>query len=274
MNKLKISILYVILKKEIVDYISNYWVFFMALSLFIVNFILFSFGSFFSFNKHIVDNRSLLLSLIHLQMYIVPLFSLILSYDSILRERELGTLDLFYSYPFNYTDLLISKCVGHCCVFVMSFLLGFSPILYFLYDITGSFFSIIIFILNCIWLSSIFIFIGIFVSAKIKDRTYIILTSILIWIFFIFIYDLLFIFLVITTNGIFSSSFINNFLLLNPVEVFRLISIIFLLPSDANDIFGLNVEELNIYIIYLCIFLWIFIPIFIIYLFRNIINYK
>ena len=274
MNKLKFNIIYIIFKKEIFDYINNYWILFMALFLFFVNFILFSFGNFFSLDKSVVDNRSLLLSLIHLQMYIIPLFSLILSYDSILRERELGTLDLFFSYPFNYTDLLLSKLFSYCFIFILSFLLGFSPILYFLYDIKVSFFSVFIFLLNCIWLSIIFNFIGIFVSFKVKDRTFIILISILIWIFYIFLYYLFFIFLVVSTNGIFSYSIINSFLLLNPVEIFRLISIIFFLPLDANDIFGLNIEALNIYIIFIFMFFWVFFPIFFVYLFRNKINYK
>lgn len=274
MNKFKFSVLYIIFKKEVFDYVNNYWILFMALSLFFVNFILFFFGSFFSLDKHVIDNRSLLLSLIHLQMYIIPLFSLILSYDSILRERELGTLDLFFSYPFNYTELLLSKWLGYCFVFIISFLLGFFPILYFLYNIDVSFLNVFLFLLNCIWLSLIFNFLGIFISAKIKDRTFIILTSILIWIFFIFIYDLFFISLVIFANGILSSDFINNFLLLNPVEIFRLVSIIYLLPSDANDIFGLNIESLNIYFVFISMFFWIFVPIFIVYLLKNIINYK
>ncbi|QQG46858.1 MAG: ABC transporter permease subunit [Candidatus Azosocius agrarius] len=274
MNKLKMYALYVIFRKEVFDYINNYWILFMAFFLFFVNFVLFTFSSFYSLDKHVVDGRSLLLSLIHLQMYIIPLSSLILSYDSILRERELGTLDLFFSYPFNYTDFLIGKWFGYCFIFIISFILGFFPILYFLYDIDISFFDIIIFLLNCIWLSMIFNFLGIFISVKIKDRTFVILTSMLLWIFFIFIYDLLFVSLIITTNGVLPYKFVSVFLLFNPVEIFRIISIIYLIPGDASDIFGLNVEVLSVYVLLFSMFLWIFIPFFLIFLFKNKINYK
>ena len=81
----------------------------IALLLLILNFAVISFSVSFSGFEGQADPRAMLLSLINLQMYIVPLLALIVSYDGLLRERELGTLDLLLSDPLEFSDMVIGK---------------------------------------------------------------------------------------------------------------------------------------------------------------------
>ena len=66
----------------------------------------------------------LLLSLIHLQMYAVPLFAFVLSYAGVLAEREQGTLDLLLSYPIVYRDLILGKWLGFCSILGFAIVAG------------------------------------------------------------------------------------------------------------------------------------------------------
>ncbi len=232
--------IYKISKKEINFNINNYWMFFSSFIIILTNFIIIYFGETISGDYSQTDNRSLILSIIHLQMYLLPLLSFILSYDSILSEKENGTLDLILSYRISSLDIFLGKLIGNSSIFILSFLLGFIPILIYLNKSGIDVINLIKFIFNSIWLSIIFNSLALYISSLSKDRTVVILFSIFVWLFFVFIYDLLFIFLVTLLYGKISINTLNILLFFNPAEIFRLISIIYFMPHDANELFGIN----------------------------------
>ena len=68
---------------------------------------------------------------------------------------------------------------------------------------------------------------------------------IIVWIIFIFLYDAGFIMFVIITSGNFMINKINILLLINPVEIFRLLSIIIFIPEDITDLFNVHLNFSN-----------------------------
>lgn len=256
---MKIKNIYKIAKKEIVFNFYNYWFLLSAIIFCSINFIIIYFGEIISGDYSQTDIRSLSLSVIHLQMYIIPLLSFILSYDSILSEREAGTLDLILSYRITLFDILTGKLLGNSFIFMFAFLTGFIPVSIYLYMLGLEIKTLINFIIISIWLSIIFNAFAIYISNLSKDRTFVILLSIFIWLFFIFIYDILFTFITIFFYGILSNNFLNMLLFLNPVEIFRLISIFIFIPTDANDLFGINISNLKIIYLVISMISWLII---------------
>lgn len=248
--------IYKIIKKEINFNINNYWIFLSGFVIILTNFIIIYFSEFLSGDHSQTDVRSLTLSIIHLQMYLIPLLSFILSYDSILSEKEAGILDLILSYKISMLDILIGKTLGNSIIFALSFIIGFTPIALYFYFLGIEINVLFNFFLIAIWLSIIFNSFAIYVSNSSKDRTVVILLSILIWLFFIFIYDILFIFLTVMLYGNLSTNFLNLLLLLNPAEIFRIISIYYFMPMDASELFGINIKFLNFTYILIITNIW------------------
>lgn len=257
---------YVIAKKEFVSNVKNYWFLLSSAIFCFLNFIIIYFGEIISGDYSQTDIRSLSLSIIHLQMYLIPLFSFILSYDAILSERESGVLDLILSYRVTLLEIMFGKLLGNCIVFTLSFLLGFLPIFLYLYFLGIKFLVLFKFVLVSIWLSFIFNSFALYVSSSSKDRTFVILLSILIWLFFVFVYDIIFTFFVVLFYGSISNYFLNFLLFFNPAEMFRLISIFYFIPNDINDLFGINVSFLTNFYAFLSMFIW-FVFVFLFFLF-------
>lgn len=248
---------YKIAKKEIVYNINNYWFLLSAFIFCIVNFVIIYFGEMISGDHSQTDIRSLSLSIIHLQMYLIPLLSFVLSYDSILSERESGVLDLILSYKLTLFDIFIGKLFGNSLVFMIAFLCGFFPVAVYLFLLGVKVVVLFKFILVSIWLSFIFNSFALYISNSSKDRTFVILLSMFIWLFFIFIYDIIFTFLAIALYGTFSGDMLGFLLFLNPAEIFRLISIFYFIPTDANDLFGINVGVLKVSYVVFSMILWL-----------------
>lgn len=253
---MNINNVYVIAKKEFISNVKNYWFLLSSVIFCFLNFIIIYFGEIISGDHSQTDIRSLSLSIIHLQMYLIPLFSFILSYDAILSERESGVLDLILSYRVTLLEVMIGKLFGNCIVFTISFLLGFSPVFFYLYFLGIKFLILLKFIFVSIWLSFIFNSFALYVSNSSRDRTFVILLSIFIWLFFIFVYDIIFTFFVVMFYSSISNFLLSFLLFFNPTELFRLISIFYFIPNDANDLFGINVSFFNTLYVYLSMIIW------------------
>ena len=113
-----------IARRELNKSIGNLWLPLVAGLLLISNAVVVRIGFSFAGPENSVDPRTLLLSLIHLQMYAVPLFAFVLSYAGVLAEREQGTLDLLLSYPIAYRDLILGKWLGYCTILGLAIIVG------------------------------------------------------------------------------------------------------------------------------------------------------
>ncbi|HFL8819494.1 MAG TPA: ABC transporter permease subunit [Candidatus Azoamicus sp. OHIO2] len=255
--------IYKIIKKEFHHNIKNYWIILSAFIISAVNLLIIYFGEIISGDYSQTDIKSLVLSLIHLQMYLIPLLSFMLSYDSILAERESGMLDLILSYRISLLEIFLGKLCGNSLIFALAFLLGFIPVGIYLTTLGINIFMLLKFYIISIWLSIIFNAFALYISDSSKDRTIVILLSILIWLFFIIIYDILFILLTILFYGKLSLTFLNLLLLLNPTEIFKLLSILCFMPDAITDLFGMKIIFLSIYHITILTFSWLIIILYI-----------
>lgn len=249
--------IYIIARKEFISNLKNYWFFLSAIIFCLLNFIIIYFGEILSGDHSETDIRALSLSIIHLQMYLIPLFSFILSYDSILSDKESGVFYLILSYRVTLFDIFVGKLLGNSFVFTLSFLFGFLPVFFYLYILGIKFLILVKFFIISIWLSFIFNYLALYVSNFSRDRTFVILLSIFLWLFFVFIYDILFTFILVFFYGSISNNFLNLLLLFNPVELFRLISIFYFIPNDMTDLLGISVYFLNNLYIFIIILFWI-----------------
>lgn len=243
-------------KKEFITNFKNYWFLLSAFIFLIFNFSIIYFSDVISGDYSKTDVRAMSLSIIHLQMYIIPLLSFILSYDAILSEKESGILDLMLTYRVTFFDIFLGKLFGNSFIFTLAFLIGFLPICFYLFFLGIKFIIIFKFVIVSIWLSFIFNFFALCISNASVDRTFVILLSIFFWLFFVFIYDLIFTFFVVYFYGVVSNNIFTFLLFFNPVEVFRLVSIFYFMPSEINDLFGINIGFLNSFYISFIMFFW------------------
>ena len=249
-----------IAKKEVIDNCKNWWLIAVTLLFCIINIGIINFNSNFNGFSNQGKPQAILMSLTSVQMYLIPLFSLMISYDSILKERELGILKMLLSYPLNTSDLLLGKWLGD--VILISFVIVIS----FIYPISTliqsgvSISSIIPVILSCILLGAVFISIGTLISTLSIDRTLVIGTSIIIWLIFIFLFDLSFVLIVVYTNGKVSPESLNYILLLNPIDMFRVFNIIINYSSNTQEFYGIGTGVLQFFYCLIDLICWAFIP--------------
>lgn len=251
------QVIFYFTKKELIFNLKNFFIIILSLVNFFLNFFLLYFSNVFYVNIEELDYTVIFLSIIHLQMFVIPLFSLLLSYDIILLERESGILNLLLSYPFKYHNVLFGKIFGYFFVLCIAFFIGFIPNFIFLSGISNSGSFFIFFILLCFLLNFIFILIGTYISLLFKDRTIVILCSIICWLFFVFFYDFFFIIFLILNDTIIVNNLSSYFLLLNPVEIFRVCAIMCFSPSIIEEIFGFTISTFMYYFSIVLLIFWI-----------------
>ena len=64
-------------------------------------------------------------SLASLSVYLIPLIALTLSYDSIVGERERGTLLLLMTYPISRWQIVVGKFAGHFSIIAVAIVIGY-----------------------------------------------------------------------------------------------------------------------------------------------------
>lgn len=250
----------VIARREFAKHVGNLWLPLVALLLLIVNLAVVRIGFSFAGPENPVDSRALLLSLIHLQMYVVPLFAFVLSYAGVIAEREQGTLDLLLSYPIAYRDLILGKWLGFCAILGVAVATGIAGAVAPMIRGDISFRALFELSLLSLLLGFSCVSLGLALSCIARDRAAAIAACVVLWVFFVFIFDLGFVFVQVVTEGSLPDASVQAILLLNPVEAFRITAILQLLPTDAVEIFGLGAGVLSIPFSLAALLLWTAVP--------------
>jgi Cu-processing system permease protein len=249
-----------IARRELSKSVGNGWLLLVAGLLVISNGVVVRIGFSFAGPDVPVDPRALLLSLIHLQMYAVPLFAFVLSYAGVLAEREQGTLDLLLSYPIEFRDLILGKWLGYCTTLGFAIVIGIAGAAVLMAGGDVSIASLVELSVLSLLLGFSCVSLGLALSCLAPDRTVAIAACVVLWVFFVFLFDLGFVFVQVATEGSLSDSSVQAILLLNPAEAFRIAAILQLLPADASEIFGLGAGPLSIPLSICALGLWIGIP--------------
>jgi Cu-processing system permease protein len=250
-----------IARRELKKNIVNLWLPLVAGLLLIVNLVVVRIGFSIAGGESAVDARALLLSLIHLEMYVVPLFAFVLSYAGVLAEREQGTLDLLLSYPIVYRDLILGKWLGFCSTLGFAVVAGIAAAAVSIVSTDIPFSALIELALLSLLLGFSCVSLGLALSSIARDRTVAIAACVVLWVFFVFVFDLAFVFVQVVTEGSLPDAAVQAILLLNPAEAFRIAAILRLLPTDAVEIFGLGTGVLSFPFSLLALAIWTVVPI-------------
>lgn len=169
-------------------------------------------------------------SLASLSVYLIPLIALTLTYDSIIGERERGTLLLLLTYPITRGQVILGKFLGHFAIIALALITGYGAT--GLYLATGGdtlYADWILFasmLSTSLMLGSVFLGMGYLISVCVSTRATAAGVAITAWLFVVVIYDLLLLGLVLTdSEHSVSTDLFSLFLLLNPADVYRLFNL-------------------------------------------------
>lgn len=209
-----------------------------------------------------------LASLTTLGAFVIPLIGLLIAYDSIVGEHDRGILILLLSYPLSRTQLITGKFVGHTGALVVAAVLGFglafaaievmSPVA----RAPAALSVIPLFILTSALLGASFAGMACMISVIVTDRSRAGGLSLLTWFVFVVVFDLVLLSVLVATrgNGLEQALF-PYLLLLNPVDVFRLINLQ-MLGAGGGDIF-MSMTAVHAYhpaVLYAALVAWATVP--------------
>ncbi len=166
-----------------------------------------------------------LTSLTNLVNYLVPLLALLLGSGALIDEKQRGTLDLLLVYPLSTTELFVGTFAGFALALVTAVVTGLAVsggVLLFWLDIPVTEYAAIV--MTSLALGVSFLATAFLLSILAREPARAMATSILVWIFFVFLFDLLLIGTLIASKGDVSGTLFRTLLLLNPADVFRMLS--------------------------------------------------
>jgi len=215
-------------RKEFRDGLRNRWIFAITVIFALFALGLAYFGAAASGQLGFTSLDTTIVSLASLAIFVIPLIALMLAYDSIVGEEELGTLLLLLSYPLSRFQILAGKFIGHAALLAMSTLLGFGSAGIVIAALTGKLLSLELwrelgfFIASATLLGWVFIAFAYLASVIAGEKSRAAGLALIIWFFFVLVFDLLLLGALVGSNGAVSARVFPFLLLLNPTDVFRL----------------------------------------------------
>ncbi|MES2395529.1 MAG: ABC transporter permease subunit [Bacteroidota bacterium] len=209
-----------VVKYVILDILRSKIIIAYTILLFLISFSVFS----------LEDNTAKgLLSLLNLELFIVPLVSIIFSTIYIYNSSEF--IELLVSQPLQRKSIWLSLFSGLSTSLVVSFLIGSGlPILYFEPSPTG----IIMILIGCM-LSIIFVAIALLASVLTRDKAKGMGMAIFLWLYFAIIFDGLVLFLLFQFADYPLEKPMMALSAFNPIDLSR---IIILLRLDVSALMG------------------------------------
>lgn len=224
-------------EKELKDGLRNRWLIAITLIFVVMASGLSWFGSAAVGSIGFSSVANTIVSLSSLNVFLVPLIALLLSYHAIVGEDEDGTLLLLLTYPITKGELLLGKLIGQTSILAIATIIGFGSaslsIVIFADNVdTKSLFSAFgLFILSAILLGMVFICLSYVISSWVSEKSKAAGLALIVWFFFVLIYDMGLLGLLVATQGQVHAELFPYLLLLNPTDIFRLINLI---SFDSN----------------------------------------
>jgi len=166
-------------------------------------------------------------SLVSLVIYLVPLIALILGYDTIVGEKERGSLELLLSMPITRFEILLGKYLGLGSALASSTVIGFGAgLLPLAPHLSGhDLYHYVGFVVSAILMGLAFLSLSMLVSVIAQDRVRASGAALAMWFFFVLIFDLLLMGALVASHGSIGNNVFATLLMLNPADVFRLLNI-------------------------------------------------
>lgn len=169
-------------------------------------------------------------SLTSLSVYLLPLIALLLSFDALVGEFERGTMLLLLTYPVARWQVVMGKFIGHMLILLTAVVIGYG----------GSALAIVLFTDNGIvgWqayatmmassllLGAVFIALGYLVSVIVRERSTAAGAAIVLWLFFVVLYDLALLGLLLADDEQkIGQSLFSSLMLASPSDIYRLFNL-------------------------------------------------
>lgn len=178
-------------------------------------------------------------SLVSLAIYLVPLVALLLGYDTLVGEREKGSLALLLSMPITRLELVLGKYLGLAGALVCSTVAGFALVglLLAVQFGLGSLVHYGGFVASTVLLGLAFLSIATLISACTTSRVGASGLAIACWFALVLVYDLALLALLVTVQGRLSADLVPALLMLDPADVFRMLNLFGM--EDVGRLYGL-----------------------------------
>lgn len=229
--------------KEFRDRLRNRWVLAVSLVFAAFSFAITWFGG---ASQGLIGPGSLELtiaSLVSLVIYLIPLIALLLGFDSIVGERERGSLDLLLALPVTRLELLLGKYLGLALALAVATLLGLAGVAVLLFMRFGQagLYHYGGFMVSAVLLGLAFLSLAMLLSTLARDRAHASGLAIATWFVLVLVFDLVLLGLLVATGGDLGGWLDGDraawLLLLNPADVFRILNVFSL--DDVRRTYGL-----------------------------------
>lgn len=194
-----------------------------------------------------------LASLTTLAAFVIPLIGLLIAHDTLVGEHEGGTLLLLLSYPLSRAELSAGKLLGHGAALAAGTLIGFGSAFALLQVLSpqargpGSWAAIGLFLSSACLLGLGFIGLACLISALTREKARAAGLALLAWFALVVIFDLALVGVLVMSGGnAFERAVFPYLLLLDPIDVFRLINLIGL-KSGGGSAFFLGMTAAHAY---------------------------
>ena len=207
-------------------------------------------------------------SLSSLTIFLVPLIALLISHDAIVGDMERGTMLLLLSYPVARWQVLIGKFLGHLAVLAFATCLGYGAAIAALVATSSrmdqeGLIAFAAMIGSSVLLGAVFVAIGYWISALVRDRGTAAGVAIGLWLLLVLVYDMTLLGLLVVDRGQhMSGAALSALLLLNPTDVYRLFNLTgFANVSMFSGMAGLaGSAQLSVGVLVAALALWTLVP--------------
>lgn len=208
-------------------------------------------------------------SLTTLGSFVIPLISLLIAYDTIVGEADGGTLQLLLAYPLSRAELATGKFLGHSTVLATAIIAGFG-VAVAAYQIMmpevrtlAAWAAIGTFMLSASMLGASFVGFACLISVFAREKARAAGLALLTWFLLVVLFDLVLLaVLVISGGNEIERSIFPYLLMLNPIDVFRLINLIGLGAGAGNAVFLAMTagHAYNVGVLFAALVVWLVAP--------------
>lgn len=185
-----------------------------------------------------------LASLTTLAAFVIPLIGLLLAHDTVVGEYEAGTLLLLLSYPLSRAELSAGKLLGHGGALAAGTFLGFGGAFVLLQILApqartaASWAAIGLFLSSACLLGLSFVGLACLISVLAREKARAAGLALLTWFVSVVLFDLVLLGVLVMSGGnAVERSVFPYLLLLDPIDVFRLVNLLGVEGGGGNAFF-------------------------------------
>ena len=169
-------------------------------------------------------------SLSSLSIFLVPLIALLVSYDTLIGEIERGTMPLLATYPVRRWQIVLGKFAGQTAILAFATVIGFGVAALIVSVTDGgdaaAWRAFGVMVGGSILLGAAFIALGTLFSGIVGERGTSAGIAVAAWLVFVVLFDMaLLAVLVADTGQVISGELFRVLLLLNPTDVYRMVTL-------------------------------------------------